>query len=336
MAPAPAAVETRGLTRHFGHIRAVDGLDLRVPEGEIYGLLGPNGAGKTTALRLLTGLIHPSTGTAQVAGASLVPGRSAVELRRLIGFLAEEPAFFGWMTPQEFLMFVGEVFHLRGAEAGERADELLSLVGLAERKHDRIRGFSRGMRQRLGIAQALMGRPRVLFLDEPASALDPLGRKEILDLIGSLGGEATIIMSSHILDDVQRVCGWVGIMDRGRLLVEGPLAVLLRSYAQPVLDLEVAEAGPGLEDALRARRWLRELTPRPGGWRLFVDDVPAAQRELPALLAQSQARLLEFTALTPSLEDVFVRLVNHEREATPPAQPEPEPDPDAGRGARPS
>ena len=309
-----AAVETRDLTRAFGNVRAVDGLDLRVPAGQVYGLLGPNGAGKTTALKLLTGLIHPSAGSAQVAGETLGPGRSALELRRRIGYLAEEPAFFGWMTAREFLVFVGEVFQLGGKEAGRRADELLALVGLGERKKDRIRGFSRGMRQRLGIAQALIGRPRVLFLDEPASALDPLGRKEILHLIAALGGQATIIMSSHILEDVQRVCSWVGIMDRGRLLVEGPLDELLRSYAQPVLDLEVTGADSGLAGELERLPWMRDMSDRPGGWRLIVEDLPAAQREVPALLAAHGARLLAFATVTPSLEDVFVRLIGNQRE----------------------
>jgi ABC-2 type transport system ATP-binding protein len=306
---APAGVETRRLSRRFGRLLAVDRLDLRVPAGVIYGLLGPNGAGKTTTLKMLTGLIHPTEGEALVAGQALGPGRSGLELRRRLGYLAEEPAFYGWMRAGEFLVFTGEVFGLGKPEARRRAEELLELVGLADRAKDRIRGFSRGMRQRLGIAQALVGHPEVLFLDEPASALDPLGRKEVLDLTASLAGEATIVMSSHILADVQRVCEWVGIMQRGRLLVEAPLEELLRSYAQPALDLEVTQPTPALAGAVRAAPWLQVLEERPGGWRLHVRDIRTAQREVPAILAAQEAELVEFGLATPSLEDVFVRLL---------------------------
>ena len=238
------AIELDGLTRDFGGTRAVDGVTLSVPTGAVYGLLGPNGAGKTTTLKMLAGLLSPTSGTARVAGETVRPGESSLDLRRQVGFLAEEPAFYGWMTAREFLVFVGEIFGQDKRRAVERAAELLEAVGLGDRGDSRIKGFSRGMRQRLGIAQALMGEPRVLLLDEPASALDPIGRKEILELIGSLQARATIVMSSHILDDVQRVSTWVGVMNKGRLIAEAPLESLLQSHAQPVFRLEVAEAWP--------------------------------------------------------------------------------------------
>jgi ABC-2 type transport system ATP-binding protein len=304
-----AAVETIKLTRRFGRLTAVNELDLRVPAGSVYGLLGPNGAGKTTALKILTGLLHPTAGEARVAGELVGPGRSSLALRRRIGFLAEEPAFYGWMRAAEFLVFTGDIFGLRKPDARRRADELLEVVGLSGRGGDRIRGFSRGMRQRLGIAQALVGRPQVLFLDEPASALDPLGRKEVLDLTATLAGDTTIVMSSHILDDVQRVCDWVGIMDQGLLLVEAPLEELLASYGRPALELEVTRPDGSLATALASAPWLDALEERPGGWRLHVKDLPAAQREIPAILSAQGAELVAFGLTTPSLEDVFVRLV---------------------------
>ncbi|MCZ7661487.1 MAG: ABC transporter ATP-binding protein [Thermoleophilia bacterium] len=218
------AIESAALTRDFDGFRAVDDLSLHVPRGEVYGFLGPNGAGKTTTLKMLAGLISPTSGSARVAGEEVRPGGTSLALRRRVGFLAEEPSFYPWMQAGEFLEFVGRLFGLDRAAAKARADELLVVVDLTERGNDRIRGFSRGMRQRLGIAQALVGNPDVLLLDEPASALDPLGRREILDLIASLRGRATIIMSSHVLDDVQRISDSVGILRRGRLLAESPWA----------------------------------------------------------------------------------------------------------------
>jgi ABC-2 type transport system ATP-binding protein len=306
------AIELEELTRDFGQIRAVDHLTLSVPRGEIYGFLGPNGAGKTTCLKMLTGLISPTAGTARVAGETVRPGELSIALRRKVGFLSEEPAFYGWMTAMEFLLFVGRVYGKGDGVIRAHAEELLATVDLADRRDARIKGFSRGMRQRLGIAQALMGDPDVLLLDEPASALDPIGRKEILDLIASLRGRATIIMSSHILDDVQRICTWVGIMRRGRLLVEAPLDRLLESYARPVFRVEVAEKTEELAAALRAEPWLREAVPEGGGLRVLAADPVQAQRRIPALVAGLGARLVEFVTVTPTLEDTFIHLVTED------------------------
>jgi ABC-2 type transport system ATP-binding protein len=173
------------------------------------------------------------------------------------------------------------------------------------------------MRQRLGIAQALMGEPHVLLLDEPASALDPIGRKEVLELIGQMQERATIVMSSHILDDVQRVCTWVGVMNKGRLITEAPLDALLQSHAQPVFRLEVAGGLPELTAALRAEPWLLDASPEGGGLRILARDPMEAQRRVPALVAAQGARLLEFVTVTPSLEDVFIHLVGAETETPP-------------------
>lgn len=318
----PYAIELDGLTRDFDRLRAVDHLSLRVPAGEVYGFLGPNGAGKTTTLKMLAGLLSPTEGRASVAGETVRVGELSLDLRRKVGFLAEEPAFYRWMTGEEFLVFVGRLYGMDEPQAQTRAGELLSLVDLADRRGDRIKGYSRGMRQRLGIAQALVGDPEVLLLDEPASALDPIGRKEILDLIASLRQRATVIMSSHILEDVQRICTWVGIMRRGRLLVEAPLDRLLQSYAQPVFRVEVAERTEDLTEALRREPWLRELTAEGGGLRVLATDPAQAQRRIPVLVAGLGVRLVEFAMISPTLEDAFIQLVTDETPAaTDPAPP---------------
>lgn len=309
-APA-AAIELDDLTRDFDGTRAVDGLTLRVPRGEVFGFLGPNGAGKTTTLKMLAGLISPTSGRAVVAGETVTPGTGSIALRKKVGFLAEEPRFYPWMTAREFLVFVGRLFGLKTARSESKADDLLAVIGLADRSGDKIRGFSRGMRQRLGIAHALMGDPEVLLLDEPASALDPIGRKEILELIGSLRGRATIVMSSHVLEDVQRVAGWVGVIRRGRLLAEGSLHDLLNLYARPAYRLEVdgPEERALVKGALSAETWLVETIEEGGALRLLVDDHRAAQVRVPMILAETGAHLTAFATETPSLEDVFIRLV---------------------------
>ncbi|MHB1342868.1 MAG: ABC transporter ATP-binding protein [Thermoleophilia bacterium] len=308
-----AAIELDGLTRDFDGTRAVDALSLRVPQGEVFGFLGPNGAGKTTTLKMLAGLISPTSGRAIVAGETVTPGTASLALRRKVGFLAEEPRFYPWMTAREFLVFVGRLFGLTTVAAATKADDLLAAMGLADRAEDKIRGFSRGMKQRLGIAHALMGDPEVLLLDEPASALDPIGRKEILELIGALRGRATIVMSSHVLEDVQRVAGWVGVIRRGRLMAEGSLHELLNRYARPAYRLEVSgpEERAAVAKALSAEPWLVETVEEGVALRLLVDDHLAAQARVPVVLAEVGAHLTAFATETPSLEDVFIRLVTN-------------------------
>ncbi|MBU2601279.1 MAG: ABC transporter ATP-binding protein [Actinobacteria bacterium] len=312
----PAAIESHGLTRDFRRTRAVDDLNLQVPKGEIYGFLGPNGAGKTTTLKILAGLISPTAGKAIVAGEEVRPGTSSLDLRRRVGFLEEEPRFYPWMRARESLVFVGRLFGFEARVAEVRAEGLLEAVGLADRSDDKIRGFSRGMRQRLGIAQALVGDPEVLLLDEPASALDPIGRKEILDLIASLRGQATIIMSSHVLDDVQRVAGWVGVIRRGRLLTQGPLPRLLGRFTRPAyrLDIRGSDERSRVSRALAAESWCVEVLEEGSGLRLVVEDPAAVESRMPSLLAESAAPLQGFRAVTPTLEDVFLQLIGDEDE----------------------
>ena len=213
-----SSVHVDNLKKYYGAVHALDGLQLEVAPGTIFGFLGPNGAGKTTTLRILTGLARPTSGTAQVAGVDVLKDRN--QLSRHIGHLPEEPAFYTWMTPREFLDYLGRLYGLSSKARLSRTRELLALVHLEEVSKRRIAGFSRGMRQRLGVAAALIHHPEVLFLDEPASALDPAGRKEVLDLIENLRGQCTVVMSTHILADVERVCDVVGIIAKGRMLVQ--------------------------------------------------------------------------------------------------------------------
>ena len=258
-----AAIQARGLTKRFGRILALDRLDLTVPQGSIFGLLGPNGAGKTTAIRILTGLARPSDGSASVGG--VMVGLDRPDLRRGIGYLDQDPRFYGWMKGRELLELVGRLHGLEGADLRARVAEMLDRAGLTAAAERRIGGYSGGMRQRLGIAQAMLHRPRVLILDEPVSSLDPEGRRDLLGLISSLRGDATVLISTHVLSDVERICDRVAILHRGRLVTEGPLEELLAAHARPIFRL-VPAAGQddrvaALVAALRAAPWSTDVSP---------------------------------------------------------------------------
>ena len=307
-----SSVHIENLKKYYGAGHALDGLDLDVAPGTVFGFLGPNGAGKTTTLRILTGLARPTSGKAQVAGLDVLKNGS--KLARHIGHLPEEPAFYPWMTPREFLDYLGRLYGLSSSERASRTRELLTLVRMEDVSRRRIGGFSRGMRQRLGVAAALIHRPEVLFLDEPASALDPVGRKEVLDLIENLRGQCTVVMSTHILADVERVCDVVGIIAKGRMLVQSPREELLERYAVPAFEVEGDDrtALSLWAEDLRRLPWVTAVAPRNGAFRITVRDVQSAKRELLALVVNSGLTLNRYEEVRPSLEDVFLQLVGSE------------------------
>ena len=302
-------IRVEGLVKTYGAVRALDGLDLQVESGSVFGFLGPNGAGKTTTMRILTGLARPTSGKAWVAGMDLDTNGRA--LSRRIGYLPEEPSFYPWMTPGEFLDYLGRLYGLQLKIRSARVRELLDLVKLGDSARRRIGGFSRGMRQRLGLAAALVNQPEVLFLDEPASALDPAGRKEVLDLIEGLRGQCTVLMSTHILADVERVCDVIGIMARGKLITQSPRQVLLDQVTTPIFEIEV-EDGNALQvwaESGRKQAWVVSIEILGNKARIVVNDITLAKHELLANLLQAGLVISRYEELKPSLEDVFLRLV---------------------------
>ena len=308
-------VHVEALKKYYGAVHALDGLNLEVEPGTVFGFLGPNGAGKTTTLRILTGLARPTSGKAQVAGVDI--SKDVRMLSRRIGHLPEEPAFYPWMTPPEFLDYLGRLYGLSSHARKTRTRELLALVRMEDVSRRRIGGFSRGMRQRLGVAAALIHNPEVLFLDEPASALDPAGRKEVLDLIESLRGQCTVVMSTHILADVERVCDVVGIIAKGRMLVQSPRQELMEHYAIPAFEVEGVDhdALTGWAEDLRRLPWVISVVPRNGAFRITVRDVQIAKRALLTLAVDSGLSLNRYEEVRPSLEDVFLQLVGLENVA---------------------
>jgi ABC-2 type transport system ATP-binding protein len=307
-----------GLTKHYKGVQALTDLTLDVPAGTVFGFLGPNGAGKTTALKVLAGLASPTAGSATVNG---VPVSAAGEHRRQLGYLAQEPRFYGWMTGRETLRYVAG-FRGRDRTRDVRIEKLLGRVGIADAADRRTSTYSGGMRQRLGIAQALVGRPAVILLDEPVSALDPIGRRDVLELMQELRGETTVFYSTHILDDVQRVSDHVAIIDHGRLVKAAPTHALLGSFTQNMLRVVLAGADATTEVSLRALAGVTQVTVslREGTTTTF--DVTTAegaaadvQRAVTSLAVRAGLTLISNAEETLDLETVFLRLIDQKEVA---------------------
>jgi len=302
----PAAVEIRDLGKRFRETVALDAVTLDVPAGSVFGFLGPNGAGKTTTIRILTGLAQATHGSARVLGRDV--GSIDDGVRSRIGFLPDVPGFYEWMTGREFLRFAGRLFGLAGAELSERVEALLEMAGLAS-VTTRIGGYSRGMKQRLGVAQALINAPDLLFLDEPTSALDPIGRREVLEMIASLRGRTTVFFSTHILADVERVCDTVAILDRGRVVASASVTELKQRAGVDRVAVTVDRDADALARQLEGAPWLAEADVAGATVRLTVRDRDMAAREIPRVVASLGLGLHRLEAVEVSLEEVFVSLV---------------------------
>jgi len=316
-ADAPAAIAIDGLSKRYRTgLLALDRLSMAVPEGSVFGLLGPNGAGKTTTLRLIAGLTRPTAGRVQVGGATVAT--DPLQVRRRLGYLEQDPRGYGWMTGREQVQMLGRLHGIDGPDLDHAVADVLARVDLTGPADRRVGTYSGGMRQRLGIAGALVHRPPIIVLDEPVSALDPEGRRDVLNLIAALRGSTTVLFSTHVLADVERICDRVGILDRGRLVVEGPLAQLLDRYALPVYRIE-PEPGQGaalerVAARLDAQAWVTSTSIDHGLLTIAVADPALAARELlPAISAESLA-VMSVARARPTLEDVFLRLTGNGRE----------------------
>jgi ABC-2 type transport system ATP-binding protein len=305
---AELAIETRQLGKRYGKLQAVADLDLRVPQGCIYGFLGPNGAGKSTTIRMLLGLIRPTAGEAHVLGRRALPDHPAA--RQEVGALVEGPAFVEYLSARRNLEML---LALSGRRDGAEVDRALALVGLTERQHGRVRTFSHGMKQRLGIAGALLGQPRLVILDEPAQGLDPQGLVEVRDLLVRLRDEhgMTIFLSSHLLHEVQLICDEVGVIRQGKLIAAGPVAELL---AQKEAELQVT-----VDDPARAREvaaglaYVKQVEVVAEGLRVTLEPDRAA--DLNAALVAAGLRVAALTPVAADLERYYLNLV--ETDATP-------------------
>lgn len=311
--PENAVICTRGLSKTFGDVQALKSVDLAVPRNSIFGFLGPNGAGKTTLMKVLLGLAKPTSGGGTIFGHDIV--HESVAIRERIGYLPQQPRFVEYMTARENLLFAAQFF-FSGPQAKiqERCAEMLELVGLQDKADRPIKGFSGGEKQRLGIALAQVNYPDLLILDEPASALDPLGRHAVLEVMARLRKHATIFYSTHILDDVQRVSDAVAILNGGQLVACGPIEQILNGRDGAVFTLTVKGAPEGMEEWLASLAWIKHASAvRRDGmttWQISVSDEEAAEaRLLRRVLADEQVVVTEFSRKKYELEEVFMDLV---------------------------
>ncbi|MGA2664160.1 MAG: ABC transporter ATP-binding protein [Nitrososphaerales archaeon] len=308
-------IEVENLTKIFGEkLIAVNNVNLSVEDGAIFGFLGPNGAGKTTTIRLLLGLIRPTAGEVRVFGERMTPASSG--LRRRMGYLPTNPRFPPRMTPIKYLDFVGKLFNIEREERAKRLSKLLRSVGLLGDASREIASFSTGMTTRLGLAAALMNDPELLILDEPTSGLDPAGRRSTLELIAELGKEKTILVSSHILSDIDRICSDVGVISDGKSIFSGSMKEMKKSTRSHVIRLELEGDLPRFCEALRKARWVVSIEVR-GDYGVdvaFAPDVPMADavRQATDLVSSQGLDLISVTSSTSSIEDAFMALLRDE------------------------
>jgi ABC-2 type transport system ATP-binding protein len=308
-------VRTRGLTKMYGDLTAVDHLNLEVRPGEVFGLLGPNGAGKTTTILMLLGLSEPTSGRAEVVG--LDPTRYPLEVKRQVGYLPDEVGFYGNMTGRENLRYTARLNALPEKEINGRVGALLEQVGLKDAADRPVEQYSRGMRQRLGLADALIKEPEVVVLDEPTTAIDPAGVIEVLDLIRTLARErgSAVLLSSHLLHQVEQICDRVGIFVSGKLEAMGSMRSLTERLGSDTLTLEVGVDGPAdqLEAALRGATGVRSVKRDERDPRLWqVSGTPVMRTRLAADLAARGLSLWQLRRVGDELDEIYLRYFSGE------------------------
>ena len=305
-------IQTQGLSKSYKQINALQSLDLVVHHNSIFGFLGPNGAGKTTTIKLMLGLIRPSAGSASIFGMDSV--RQSVDIRARTGYLPQEPHFYEHMTARQTLRFTAKFF-FKGPQKAleERIDEMLDLVDLADKADRPIKSFSGGERQRLGIAQAQVNYPDLLILDEPAASLDPLGRRDVLEVMSKLRKYATIFYSTHILDDVQRVSDTVVILNKGKLITQGPIEELLAGSEGVIYIVHMKGDVEAAASLAQSQPWVSGIKTGQHNdettWQVSVTDQAAAEAQLLKLLVNGPVLVTEFHRKQYDLEEIFIQVI---------------------------
>ncbi len=289
------------VSKSFGNNKVIDDLSFSVPEHSVFGFIGKNGAGKTTTMKMALGLLKMDVGEIFVNGEKVSFGQN--HTNRFIGYLPDVPEFYGFMTPLEYLMMCGEITRMPRKQVKEKSAELLSLVGLAGVKK-RIRSFSRGMKQRMGIAQALLNSPRLLICDEPTSALDPIGRKEILDILHSVKAHTTVIFSTHILSDVERICDRIAFLHEGRIVRSGTLEEIRGMRREDGIAVEFLKA----EDASRFLGQYGDGAQGEGAVVTVYGKEGNAMERIMEVLLQNHISVQRIERLEPTLEDLFLEV----------------------------
>lgn len=293
------------LTKYYGKTLAVNNISFEFESGRCVALIGPNGAGKTTTLQMLAGLLKPTEGTIQFQ-----QDDKNNDIRSLIGYLPQFPAFYPWMTGREFLIYSGKLSKIPASEVEKRADELLERVGISEAKNRRISTYSGGMRQRLGIAQAIIHRPKLLMLDEPVSALDPLGRREVLTLMEELKNDLTILFSTHILSDADEVSDELLLLHQGEIVEAGPMDELRTKYQTTTIELSFENNLEAYVAKLEQLSSVVKTSVDKNIVHVTVDSIEEARQEILTNALEEKWPLTDFSVNRASLEDMFMKAVN--------------------------
>jgi ABC-2 type transport system ATP-binding protein len=302
-------IKVVNLKKSYGHLEALKSISFEVEKGSVFGFIGRNGAGKTTTMNILTGLIGFNSGEIFIKGKDFLKNKQ--ELIKSIGYLPETPTFYNYMNAREYLNFIGEIIGIDLKELNKRVDELLEMVKLVKSSKRRINGYSRGMKQRLALAVAFMNNPEILFLDEPASALDPEGRMEMLEMIENLKDEKiTIFLSTHILNDAERVCDKICIIDEGKILATKNLSELYKTYIQPIFDIEFEKDAKDEINLLKNLNWVESIKANRERISLYVKDIDYAKSQVLKELSKLNNNVVNYQIRKSTLEDIFIKMVN--------------------------
>lgn len=306
------AIKIKNLTKIFGSFRAVSSLNLELKENRVLGFLGPNGAGKTTTLRMLVGLSRPTSGEISIAGEKVIFGNSSTN--KLLGYLPEQLSFYNWMSGEEYLVFIADIFNLSQSTKTKKINELLELVDLTSAKTRKIGAYSNGMRQRLGIAQAIINSPKVLIMDEPVSALDPIGRRDVLAIISNLKKHMTIVLSTHILPDVDRICDDIAIINKGKLIISSSLEELKAKYAAQIMEVEFEKDPSEIMSKLKRQPWATNVERNSHSVKIWIKDRNVASKNIALkFFAEAGIGINNFGLKLPDVEDLFVSIVEEKK-----------------------
>jgi ABC-2 type transport system ATP-binding protein len=298
------------LKKSYGRIEALKGISFEVKQGSIFGFIGKNGAGKTTTMNILTGLMRFDSGKVLIKGLDFLKNKA--KLLKSIGYLPESPVFYDYMSGYEYLNFIGEITGQEIKKLNQNILHLLDKVNLKKQSKRRISSYSRGMKQRLALAVSIMNDPEILFLDEPASALDPEGRMEMLELIENLNAQnITIFLSTHILNDAERVCDKICIIDDGRIILNEKLSDLYDRYIQPVFDIEFENELKDEVEIFNKLKWIDGIKTSGKIISLTVNNIKNAKSEILKIISSLDNFVSSFQVRKSSLEDIFIKITNH-------------------------
>jgi ABC-2 type transport system ATP-binding protein len=301
-------IKVANLVKNYGNVEALKAISFEVDKGSVFGFIGRNGAGKTTTMNILTGLIRFNSGKIFIKGKDFLKHKR--ELVKSIGYLPETPAFYNYMNAYQYLNFMRDIIGFDAEKSGKYIKRLIEMAKLTKQAKRRIGGYSRGMKQRLALAAAFMNNPEILFLDEPASALDPEGRLEMLELIESLKNDRiTIFISTHILNDAERVCDKICIIDEGKIILTEDLSQLYKTYIQPIFDIEFEEE-PGKEvNRFKKLSWIESIKRKGRRVSLYIKDIDHAKKEVLKEISKLKVNISSYQIRKSTLEDIYIRMI---------------------------